>query len=74
MQKPTEERLKAMETTLSEIREASERIGRKDWLLLGIGALIAFAISAMFSPATAVHIAKLFIHQVAHLFDEELAS
>jgi hypothetical protein len=72
-QKFTAEQLEAMKATLDETRKAGERIGRKDWLLLGIGALTALAISAMFPPATLVHMTKLFIHGVAHLYGEELA-
>lgn len=71
--KLTNEQLKAMNTTLDETHEASKRIGRKDWLLLGIGALVTLAISAAFPPATVVSITKLFIHKVGHLFVEELA-
>ena len=72
--KITDGQLKAMKTTLDEAREASERIGREDWLLFAIGTLTTFAISAAFSPATVVYIAKLFIHKVvAHLFVEQLA-
>jgi hypothetical protein len=68
--------LEAMKMMLDETRkasEASERIGRKDWLLLGIGAVASLAISVAFPPAAVVHITGLFIHKVGHLFVEELA-
>jgi hypothetical protein len=71
-QKFTAEQLGVMKATLDETRKAGERIGRKDWLLLGIGALATLAISVVLPPATVVHITKLFIHQVAHLYVEEL--
>jgi hypothetical protein len=73
MQKFRDEQLDAMETTLDAMREASKRIGRKDWLLLGIGAVTALAISAAFPPATVVHFTKLFVHKVGYLFAKELA-
>jgi hypothetical protein len=73
MQEMNVEQLEALTTTISEMREASERIGKKDWLLFAMGAVVAFAISAAFSPATVVFIAKLFVHEVAHLFGEGLA-
>ena len=67
------EQLEALTTTISEMREASERIGRKDWALLAIGALTTLVISVALPPAAVVTITKLFIHKVAHLFGEELA-
>jgi hypothetical protein len=71
-QKLTAEQLEAMKATLDETRKASERLGRKDWLLVGIGALTTLAINVVFPPATVVHVTKLFIHDVAHLFSKEL--
>lgn len=64
------EQLGLIQTTLDATREESGRIGRKDWLLFGIGTLTTLAISGAFSPAAAVYLAKLFIHEVAHLFGE----
>lgn len=66
--------LEALEKTLKETREASERMGRKDWAVLAIGAFTTLVISVALPPAMVVIIAKLFIHKVAHLFSEELAS
>jgi hypothetical protein len=65
--------LKAVNATLDQMREDSERIGRKDWLLLGIGAVTALGLNAAFPPAVVVHGTKLFVHGVAHLFGEGLA-
>ena len=65
--------LEALEETLKETSEASERMGRKDWALLAIGAFTTLVISVALPPATVVTITKLFIHNVAHLFSEELA-
>lgn len=68
--KLTTEQLRMIQTTLDTTRKESSRIGRKDWLLFGIGTLTTLAISGAFSPAAAVYLAKLFIHEVAHLFGE----
>lgn len=68
----TNERVKALNATVEEIHKASTRLGRKDWLMLGIGALGSLAISAVFPPATVLHMARLFIHTVAPLYLEAL--
>ena len=69
-QKLTAQQLGGLRATVEDMREASRRIGRKDWVLLGMGAVTAWAIRAAFPPAVVVHAGKLFVHEVAHLFVE----
>lgn len=61
----TQERVEAVQKTVDEMRKADERIGRKDLLILGIGAITTLAISAAFPPHTVVQMTKMFIHVVA---------
>ena len=69
-QKLTTDQLKALKTSFDETREASERLGRKDWLMFGMGAFASLLISAVFSPAAVIHFSMRFIHAVGHLFVE----
>jgi hypothetical protein len=49
---------------LDQAQEASGRLGRKDWLLAGIGAGTALVITGVVPPLFMLHLAVRFIHVV----------
>jgi hypothetical protein len=63
-----EEQLALMKS-LSEQLRSSERIGRKDWLIMAIGAGTALVIAGVVPSAVLLPIGAKFFHAIAHLFD-----
>ena len=47
------EQLRYLSDRLEEMRQASERLGRKDWVNLAVGTLTSIVVSAAFDPAAA---------------------
>jgi len=53
---------------LEHLEEASERVGRKDWLMMFNGAIASLILSDLLPPQIAEHIIVMAIQGLAHLF------
>jgi len=64
----TDEQMTHITERLDEVAEASERIGRKDWLLLFGGTIFNLIVTDTVTPGVAGHIFTTVIHGLMHLF------
>jgi hypothetical protein len=65
----TGERLERVETQLDATVEASQRLGRRDWLLLFMGTAVSLAASQLVPPDAFPHIVATVLHGLAHMFE-----
>ncbi len=64
----TTTQMAAIEQRLDEIKEASKRVGRKDWVMLANGALLSLIVNDVV-PASVVHgIFSMVITGIGHIF------
>ena len=64
----TSEQIARVEKRLDEAAEASERMGRKDWILLFGGTILNLIVTDTLTPSVAGHIFTMTIHGLIHLF------
>jgi hypothetical protein len=62
------EQVSRVEARLDYLEKASERVGRKDWLMMFNGAVTSLILSDLLPSQTAQHIIMLTVHGLAHLF------
>ena len=60
------EQMAAIEQTLDEVKEATTRVGRKDWVMLANGALIGLVASDLVPPDV-VQVIFHMINEIGHL-------
>ncbi len=65
---PTSEQISRIEARLDYIAEASERIGRKDWLMMFYGTVFNQMVTDTITPQVAQHIFVLVVHGLGHFF------
>lgn len=53
---------------LDEAEKASQRIGRKDWLLLFSGTILTLILTDLITPDVAQHVFVMALHALRHLF------
>jgi hypothetical protein len=64
----TSEQIAHIDERLNEAAEATERMGRKDWLLLFGGTIFNLIVTDTVTPSVAGHIFTTVIHGLIHLF------
>jgi hypothetical protein len=64
----TREQAESVRAMLDQMRDASERVGRKDWLLLGVGAAATLVITEVVPPLAMLHLGVKAIHALGPLF------
>jgi hypothetical protein len=64
----TGEQLSVIDTRLDEVKEASERLGRKDWLMLFYGGLISTFLTNAVPPSVIQTVLSVVVNGIAHLF------
>jgi hypothetical protein len=64
------EQVAHVEARLDQAEEASHRMGRKEWVLLFGGAVLALILTDTITPDVAQHILSMALHGLAHLFVE----
>jgi hypothetical protein len=64
----TGEQLSQVGQGLDEAEEASNRLGRKDWVMLFTGAVFSLMITGTVTPDVAQHILTVTLHGLTHLF------
>ena len=57
-----------LDERLDEAAKASERMGRKDWLLLFAGTILSLILTDILTPAVAEHVFTAVLTALAHLF------
>jgi hypothetical protein len=67
----SDEQMSRVEAGLTEAVKASERIGRKDWLLLFSGTLFTLIMTDFITPEVAQHVLMIALHGLSHLFRGE---
>jgi hypothetical protein len=65
------EQLAQINEELKKVAEASERMGRKDWLIYFLGTITALVMTATVAAPVGEHIFIIVIHGLAHLFNGE---
>jgi hypothetical protein len=66
----TREQNEALRKLVTDARESSERLGRKDWIMAGIGAGTALVITGAVPAGAMVTLGVKAYHALAHLFTE----
>ena len=51
----------------SDMRQSSERLGRKDWALVAIGAGVSLVVAGVVPPILMLKLAVAAIHDLGHL-------
>lgn len=64
----TAEQTSAIEQTLDEVKEATTRVGRKDWLMMANGALLSLIVNELVPPHVVQGVFHLLISGIGHLF------
>lgn len=64
----TFEQLSVVNERLDDAKRASERLGRKDWLLMFYGAMVSTAITDAVPPGVVQTVLAMAIHGIAHIF------
>jgi hypothetical protein len=64
----TDEQLAVIDRRLDDADEASERLGRKDWLLMFYGAVMSTFIAGAVPPAVIQIVLTTVMHGIAHIF------
>jgi frataxin-like iron-binding protein CyaY len=62
------EQLSTIEQTLDEVKEASTRIGRKDWMMLANGALLSLIVNDVVPAHVVQSVFNMLISGISHLF------
>jgi tetrahydromethanopterin S-methyltransferase subunit G len=62
------EQLAAIEQKLDEVREASQRVGRKDWVLILYGAAVGMFVNDSVPSHVVQGVLAMAVHGVAHIF------
>jgi hypothetical protein len=61
--------LAMIEDLSQQLDRSTEHLGRKDWIIMAIGAGTALIIAGAVPPAFILHVGTKFIREIAHLFD-----
>lgn len=64
----TSAQISEIETRLEHLEKASERVGRKDWLMMFNGAITSLILSDLLPAQTAQHIVVMAVQGLGHLF------
>jgi hypothetical protein len=64
----TNEQISQVDARLDHAEEASERIGRKDWLMMVTGSILGLVLTDTVTPQVAGHIFTLVVQGLNHLF------
>lgn len=64
----TSEQLSAIDERLDQVKEASERLGRKDWLMMFYGAAMSVFLTDAVPPSVVQTVLATVVHGIAHLF------
>jgi hypothetical protein len=62
------EQISAVEQTLDEVKEASTRVGRKDWVMLANGALLGLVVNDLVPGHVVQGVFHMLITGIAHIF------
>lgn len=60
--------LHGLDQKLDEVREASKRVGRKDWLMILYGAAFGMVVNDLIPPNVAIQVADLVVRSLGHIF------
>jgi hypothetical protein len=60
--------MSAFEQTLDEVKEATTRVGRKDWVMLANGALLSLIVNDLVPPHVVQSVFNMLITGIGHLF------
>ena len=63
------EQAEAIKAMLGDAKESSERLGRKDWALVAIGAGTSLVVAGVVPPLVMLHLGAKALHELAQLFD-----
>lgn len=63
-----EQQVVGIEQKLDAIQEASERVGRKDWLMMLYGAVFGMIVNDLVPPSIVQNVLIMTIHGLAHIF------
>jgi hypothetical protein len=64
----TAEQMTAIEQTLDEVKEATTRVGRKDWAMLANGALLSLIVNDVVPAHVVQSVFNMLITGIGHLF------
>jgi hypothetical protein len=64
----TNDQLSAVDKTLDDAKEASERLGRKDWRMLFYGAFLSVFLTDAIPPSVIQTVLATVVHGIGHLF------
>ena len=64
----TTEQMSAIEQMLDEIKDASTRVGRKDWVMMANGALLGLIVNDLVPPHVVQSVFNMLITGIAHIF------
>jgi hypothetical protein len=65
---PTDEQMSAIEQTLDEVKEASTRVGRKDWAMMANGALLSLIVNDLVPAQVIQSVFSTLITGIGHIF------
>lgn len=68
----SEQQLQELDGRLRYLEEASERLGRKDWLNIALGTVITLAAEALLPPEEIRNVLAMILHPLSHLFGHPL--
>jgi hypothetical protein len=66
------EQITRMEARFDDVERASRKLGRKDWMLLFLGAIFSLIITDTLTPDVAQHILGMALQGLQHLFGYQL--
>jgi hypothetical protein len=69
LERVNDAQLALIDSLSEQLSRASERLGRKDWLIMAIGAGTALVIAEVVPSAIMLHIGVEFFHKISGLFD-----
>lgn len=64
----SESQLQLLHARLAQLRDASTRLGRKDWLAVFVGVMLTLAVTAALPPEVVRDAMESFVQDVKHLF------
>jgi hypothetical protein len=64
----TQEQISGIEQKLDDLTEASERVGRKDWLVMLYGTAFGLIVNDAVPPHVVQSVITMAIHALAHVF------
>ncbi len=64
----SEQQMQQLDGRLRYLEEATERLGRKDWLTIAVGTIVTMAMEAIIPPSEVRNVFTMLLHPLSHLF------